>query len=210
MTLPPSPAALAALLTEAKFVVLSHEQSGECASCSAEICRTASHEALCWVGKLKSASLAVEASSAIPSPVTEFSTFASLVREEVERACGKYPDTDILVRLAALTGEVGELAEGVLKRESPNDLYREAVQVAACAYRVAYTLARNGRPVLAIPSPTPEPSLEIARLRVLSRQREMRETPHLFVPDSHSYCVTCDGERGDKVHPAGAAPPEGP
>lgn len=35
--------------------------------------------------------------------------------------------------LAALTGEVGELAEGVIKQRP--DVEREAVQVAACAYR---------------------------------------------------------------------------
>lgn len=61
--------------------------------------------------------------------------FLESVHSEIERAEAKWPDNEIYHRLAALSGEVGELAEGVIKGESREALEREAIQVAACAYR---------------------------------------------------------------------------
>lgn len=72
--------------------------------------------------------------------------FFAQVALEAEAAMAKWPDEEIYHRLAALSGEVGELAEGVIKRAP--DVLREAVQVAACAYRCWKTL-RGSRPALA-------------------------------------------------------------
>lgn len=68
--------------------------------------------------------------------------FFALVALEAEIALRKWPDEEIYHRLAALTGEVGELAEGVIKNRP--DVEHEAVQVAACAFRCWRTL-RAGR-----------------------------------------------------------------
>lgn len=68
-------------------------------------------------------------------------TFFTAVSYEIERSEKKWPDNAILHRLAALTGEVGELAEGVLKKEPSSLLIEEAVQVAATAYRAAKAIS---------------------------------------------------------------------
>ena len=65
--------------------------------------------------------------------------FATDVYEEQGRAKVKFPKADKL--LGALMEEVGELAEALLKieesGESPENVYKEAVQVASTAYRLA-------------------------------------------------------------------------
>ena len=67
-------------------------------------------------------------------------TFYAHMDSELTAADSAWPDGDIYLRLAALTGEVGELAEGVIKDRSIAELYDEAVQVAVTAFRVARVL----------------------------------------------------------------------
>jgi hypothetical protein len=65
--------------------------------------------------------------------------FLNDVRDEVDRARRKFPGTNLV--LAALTEEVGELAQAMLKRRAgkmtDEDVWKEAVQVAAMALRCA-------------------------------------------------------------------------
>lgn len=65
--------------------------------------------------------------------------FLNHVRDEVARARSKFPDNNLM--LAALTEEVGELAQAMLKvacgKWDAQRVYEEAVQVAAMAARVA-------------------------------------------------------------------------
>lgn len=56
------------------------------------------------------------------------------IRAEVARARSKFPDAE--GSMCALTEEVGELAKAMLD-EAPERIYREAMQVAAMAVRVA-------------------------------------------------------------------------
>ena len=67
------------------------------------------------------------------------SEFRIDVEEELEHARNKFPGTQYV--LAALTEEVGELAQAMLKVEagkwSADRIWEEAVQVAAMAQRVA-------------------------------------------------------------------------
>lgn len=71
--------------------------------------------------------------------------FLGMVHSEVERAEAAWSAGDIYLRLAALSGEVGELAQGVIKAEPTDALVREAVQIAACAYRAAKVLGAPER-----------------------------------------------------------------
>lgn len=73
----------------------------------------------------------------------DFAAFTSEVRAELERAQAEWPDGDIYLRLAALSGEVGELAEGTIKNRPALDLRAEAVQVAVTAYRAARVIMRG-------------------------------------------------------------------
>ena len=68
--------------------------------------------------------------------------FLSQVETEVSFARQKFPDSDAC--MVALTEEVGELAKALLS-ESLANVYKEAVQVAAMAARVAI----DGDPSLA-------------------------------------------------------------
>jgi hypothetical protein len=65
--------------------------------------------------------------------------FLGDVYSEVDRAREKFPGTNLV--LAALTEEVGELAQAMLKRRAgkmtDEDVWKEAVQVAAMALRCA-------------------------------------------------------------------------
>lgn len=65
--------------------------------------------------------------------------FLNDIRREIGRARAKFPGTNLV--LAALTEEVGELAKAMLKRRAGkmtnNDVWNEAVQVAAMALRCA-------------------------------------------------------------------------
>lgn len=65
--------------------------------------------------------------------------FLLALREELTRARIKFPSSNL--SMAALTEEVGELAQAMLKRRagkgSHSDIFGEAVQVAAMAMRVA-------------------------------------------------------------------------
>lgn len=77
--------------------------------------------------------------------VEAVSTFLSDVQNEVTRARIKFPDSKHL--LAALMEEVGELANALLEEEygrgvTSEMVYREAVQVAVVAMR----LAEEGEP----------------------------------------------------------------
>jgi NTP pyrophosphatase (non-canonical NTP hydrolase) len=67
------------------------------------------------------------------------SKFLSDVHREVDRARDKFPGSNLV--LAALTEEVGELAQAMLKRRAgkmtDKDVWNEAVQVAAMALRCA-------------------------------------------------------------------------
>lgn len=56
------------------------------------------------------------------------------ISEEVARARRKFPGNRFM--LAALTEEVGELAQAMLQKKGPTDIRREAVQVAAVAVRI--------------------------------------------------------------------------
>lgn len=67
------------------------------------------------------------------------------ILRELERARAKFPTQDVWKTLAALTEEVGELNEAVLKRYAKHeseteksllDIRKEAVQVACMAMRV--------------------------------------------------------------------------
>lgn len=75
--------------------------------------------------------------------VPDFGDFARAVEAEIAAAEIKWPDNSTLHRLAALTGEVGELAEGVLKREPLKNLEHEAVQVAAMAFRALRAIRKD-------------------------------------------------------------------
>jgi len=57
------------------------------------------------------------------------------VKEEINTAKKKFPYPN--PNLAALTEEVGELAQAMLQRKTPSEIYAEAVQVAAMAMRCA-------------------------------------------------------------------------
>lgn len=61
------------------------------------------------------------------------------VEHELRRARGKFPGSNLV--LAALTEEVGELAQAMLKRRAgkmtDQDVWNEAVQVATMALRCA-------------------------------------------------------------------------
>lgn len=66
------------------------------------------------------------------------------IQTELVSARKKFPMQDIWVTLAALTEEVGELNQCVLqmhfeahKNKTKEDMYKEAVQVATMAIRVA-------------------------------------------------------------------------
>lgn len=61
-------------------------------------------------------------------------TTASDVAEEVMRARDKFPGNKFL--LAALVEEVGELAQAMLQKKSPEEIRREATQVACVAVRI--------------------------------------------------------------------------
>lgn len=61
-------------------------------------------------------------------------TIAAIVAE-LKRARAKFPGNRFL--LAALTEEVGELAQALLQRKSKEEILREAVQVACVAIRIA-------------------------------------------------------------------------
>lgn len=67
------------------------------------------------------------------APSGSSAEFFDAVANEALRAMAAWPNEEIYHRIAALTGEVGELAEGVIKTRP--DVEREAIQVAACAYR---------------------------------------------------------------------------
>jgi len=64
----------------------------------------------------------------------KFDHFLIHVDEEIELAIKKFPSSDAC--LAALTEEVGELAQAMLSK-SQSEIYKEAVQVAAMAARCA-------------------------------------------------------------------------
>lgn len=77
--------------------------------------------------------------------------FLSDADSELERARLKFPDQDRFVTLAALTEEVGELAQGVLQNKfethkgvTYDDIYKEAVQVAVMAMRIAFDCKIKG------------------------------------------------------------------
>jgi NTP pyrophosphatase (non-canonical NTP hydrolase) len=61
--------------------------------------------------------------------------FLESVTEEVVKAINKFPWPN--PNLAALTEEVGELAQAMLQKKSHEEIYKEAVQVAAMAMRCA-------------------------------------------------------------------------
>lgn len=54
---------------------------------------------------------------------------------ELDRARKKFPDNAKL--LAALTEEVGELAQAMLQGKSHAEIFKEAIQVACVAVRIA-------------------------------------------------------------------------
>lgn len=56
------------------------------------------------------------------------------VFREVERARAKFPGSRFM--LAALVEEVGELAQALLQKKSPDEIRKEAMQVACCAVRL--------------------------------------------------------------------------
>lgn len=56
------------------------------------------------------------------------------VAEEVIRARSKFPNNRFL--LTALTEELGELAQAYLQKKSKQEIYEEAMQVAAMAIRI--------------------------------------------------------------------------
>jgi hypothetical protein len=76
----------------------------------------------------------------VSEPSDDLAAFCQEVRAELGRASAAWPDGTVYLRLAALTGEVGELAEGTIKQRSVMELRAEAVQVAVCAYRTARVL----------------------------------------------------------------------
>ena len=66
--------------------------------------------------------------------------FCKLVKLELKAARVKWPNDEVLHRLAALQGEVGELAQGYLKNHKTEALQGEAIQVAAMAFRTALAI----------------------------------------------------------------------
>jgi len=70
----------------------------------------------------------------------DFAIFVADARVELRRAQAAWPDGDVYVRLAALAGEVGELAQGTIKKRPLEALRAEALQVAVTAYRVVQVL----------------------------------------------------------------------
>lgn len=76
----------------------------------------------------------------------DFAIFADAVRAEVEQAERRWPDNEFYHRIAALVGEVGELAQGKIKGEPLADLEHEAIQVAGCAYRAFRALREPTEP----------------------------------------------------------------
>lgn len=63
---------------------------------------------------------------------------------ELMKARAKFPEQDVWVTLSALSEEVGELNQAILqhhfepaKGKTKHDIYKEAVQVATMAMRVA-------------------------------------------------------------------------
>lgn len=76
--------------------------------------------------------------------VQDREVFIHSVISELERARVKFPNQDAFVALAALTEEVGELAQAVLqvtkepaKGKTYSHIHTEAIQVAVMAMRVA-------------------------------------------------------------------------
>lgn len=67
-------------------------------------------------------------------------SFFTAMGDELILAEETWPNNDINVRIHAVTGELGELAQGYLKGRPTEALIREAVQVATTAYRVAKVL----------------------------------------------------------------------
>jgi NTP pyrophosphatase (non-canonical NTP hydrolase) len=72
------------------------------------------------------------------------------VQAELMKARAKFPTKDVWVTLAALTEEVGELNQAILqhhfephKGKTIQDIYKEAVQVATMAMRVALDTGMN-------------------------------------------------------------------
>jgi hypothetical protein len=76
-------------------------------------------------------------------PPDDVARFCDEVRVELGRASAAWPDGDVYIRLAALMGEAGELAQGTIKQRSVEELRAEAVQVAVTAYRVVRVLELN-------------------------------------------------------------------
>lgn len=80
---------------------------------------------------------------AFPEPAAgapDLERFLADMRAELARAEAAWPDGDVYLRLAALVGEVGELAQGTIKKRPMLALRAEAVQVAVTAYRTARVL----------------------------------------------------------------------
>jgi NTP pyrophosphatase (non-canonical NTP hydrolase) len=61
--------------------------------------------------------------------------FVGSMYNEIHRAQTKFPYPN--PNLAALMEEVGELAQAMLQNKNPDEIYREAVQVATMAMRCA-------------------------------------------------------------------------
>lgn len=66
------------------------------------------------------------------------------ILDELNRARRKFPTQNVWLTLAALTEEVGELNQAILqinmephKDVTPEDIYKEAVQTAVMAIRIA-------------------------------------------------------------------------
>ena len=72
------------------------------------------------------------------------SVIAQDILHELAKARRKFPDQHVWITLAALSEEVGELNQAILqfnhephKGKTEEDIYKEAVQVAVMAIRVA-------------------------------------------------------------------------
>ena len=70
--------------------------------------------------------------------------FTAKMHTEIARARAKFPEQSVWITLAALTEEVGELNQAILqfnhqpeKKISELQIYKEALQVAVMAMRVA-------------------------------------------------------------------------
>jgi len=70
--------------------------------------------------------------------------FTARMHNEINRARAKFPDQNVWITLAALTEEVGELNQAILqfnhepqRQITPEKIYKEAIQVAVMAMRVA-------------------------------------------------------------------------